>query len=285
MSSLSYAQFLSEHFGIFLGKIATITQTTGDMNDLAHGKGDSQFLNLALNFNPAALLVPYSTLGAGVIILPGKSPDDAVITLSAFDPNGDPGTSGLNTVGQDGTLFVGEARVKTHFFDHTGHQLIGGVYSDKLYTSLDQNFREVAENRQLTSTSGAWCVYYNFDQYLVERQTSAGKTQGWGVFGRFGVGDEDVNPVHYFWSLGIGGTGLFEARPDDGFGVGYFNTTTSKASAPAFIGLRDEWGAEAFYNIAITPWCQLTPDIQYIDGARATADPAWVMGVRLKLIF
>jgi porin len=66
---------------------------------------------------------------------------------------------------------------------------------------------------------------------------------------------------------------------------GYYDLTTSNASVPAFVGLHDEWGVEAFYNIAVTPWAQVTPDIQYIDGARGLADPAWIMGLRLKIVF
>lgn len=285
VSNVSYTQFVSDHLGFFVGKIATITQTSGDMNDFAHGKGDSQFLNLAFNFNPVVLLSPYSTLGAGAVILPGKTPDDAEISIGAFDPNGQPNTAGFNTVGQDGTLFTAEARVKTNFFGHTGHQLIGGIYSDKLYTSLDQNVREVVDNRQLGRTSGAWAVYYNFDQYLYETKSPSGKSQGWGVFGRAGAADDHVSPIQYFWSIGLGGNGLIDARPNDGFGIGFYNSITSNASAPAFLGLRNEWGVEAFYNVVITPWCQLTPDIQYIEGARSKADPAWAMGIRLKLIF
>jgi porin len=281
ISNVSYAQFVSEHLGFFVGKIATISQTTGDMNDFAHGKGDSNFINLAFNLNPTALMVPYSTLGAGIIILPGKTPDDAVISLAVFQPDGEPNTAGFNTLGQDGTMFTGEARIKTNFFGHTGHQLIGGAYSDKLYTSLDQTFRVDVESRQIAQTSGAWCVYYNFDQYLVE----TGKDQGWGVFGRFGISDGDPSPIKSFWSLGLGGKGVIDSRPNDRFGVGVYQAITSNASVPSFAGIGDDWGAEAFYNIAITPWMQLTPDVQYIDGGRATADPAWIMGLRLKLVF
>ena len=106
-----------------------------------------------------------------------------------------------------------------------------------------------------------------------------------GEDGRFGAADADVSPIQYFWSVGLGGRGLIDARPNDGFGIGYYDSTTSNASVPAFIGLGSERGIEAFYNIAVTPWCQLTPDIQYLDGARNNSDPAWVAGVRLKLIF
>jgi len=255
------------------------------MNDFAHGKGDSQFLNLAFNFNPVALITPYSTLGAGIIILPGKTPDDAVISLGAFDPNGQPGTAGFNTLGQDGTLFAGEARVRTDFFGLTGHQLLGGIYSDKLYTSLNQNFRLIVQTRQLQPTSGSWCVYYNFDQYVYQTSSQTGKDQGWGVFGRFGAADSHSNPIQYFWSIGIGGKGMIQSRPHDGFGIGYYNSTISNANVPSFLGLGNEWGLEAFYNVAITPWCQLTPDVQYIDGGRPNSNPAWVMGARLKIVF
>jgi hypothetical protein len=51
LPALNFTQFLSPYFGLAIGKLATITSTSGDMNDFAHGKGDVQF-NGALNFNP-----------------------------------------------------------------------------------------------------------------------------------------------------------------------------------------------------------------------------------------
>ena len=62
----NFAQFLSPYFGLTIGKFATITNTSGDMNEFAHGKGATQFMNMAFNFNPLlAFTVPYSTLGTG----------------------------------------------------------------------------------------------------------------------------------------------------------------------------------------------------------------------------
>jgi porin len=62
--------------------------------------------------------------------------------------------------------------------------------------------------------------------------------------------------------------------------------------------LRDEYGFEAFYNLAITPWLQLTPDVQVIRGAqkdrrspgfgapiRKDINTATVLGARLKMVF
>ena len=75
LPALNFAQFLSPYFGVIFGKLATVTATSGDMNEFAHGKGDTQFLNLALNFNSAFLFHrSYSPLGAGVIVLPTRTP-------------------------------------------------------------------------------------------------------------------------------------------------------------------------------------------------------------------
>src|SRR4029434_4905109 len=78
----NFAQFLSPYFGLAIGKFATVTSTSGDMNDFAHGKGDTQFMNMAFNFNPLlAFTVPYSTLGTGVIVLPTKDPQEAIVSV------------------------------------------------------------------------------------------------------------------------------------------------------------------------------------------------------------
>ena len=49
--------------------------------------------------------------------------------------------------------------------------------------------------------------------------------------------------------------------------------------------LGDEWGAEIFYNYAITPSIQFTLDLQYIDSGVSTADNAFVVGLRLFTLF
>ena len=50
---LSTAQFASPYAGIVVGKNDTMS---GDANEFAHGKGAAQFLNLAFNINPVALV-------------------------------------------------------------------------------------------------------------------------------------------------------------------------------------------------------------------------------------
>lgn len=308
ITAVSMTQFLSHHFGVFFGKIATITSTAGDMNEFAHGKGDTQFFNLAFNANPVILLtVPYSTLAAGAVILPTGDPKEAIITFTALDGNGEANSPGFDTVAEGNTTYAAEARVRTGFFGLTGHQLVGGTYSTRNFSSIDQNLRLFLVNRTIQQKDNSWCFYYNFDQYLYE--TKKGSGQGIGVFGRFGASDGDPNPVHYFYSIGIGGKGLLPSRPLDNFGIGYFYIDVSNPTLTGPFGntrsfLRDEYGLEAFYNFAITPWMHLTPDIQYIRPAQKNAvslistdefglpiinrsgiSSATVVGLRLQVVF
>ncbi|MCU0598199.1 MAG: carbohydrate porin [Desulfobacterales bacterium] len=294
---VSFTQFLSGHFGLTIGKFDT---TSGDMNDFAHGKGDDQFFNTAFNLNPVVLVaLPYSTVGAGGIILPVKeNPDAAIISILALSADGQPNTSGFDDLANGNNVYAGGARLRTDFLDHTGHQSIGAGYSTKTFTSIDQSTRFLIENREIEKENDSWAVFYNFDQYLVEEKKGSGK--GIGIFGRFGVSDGNPNPMEYFYSIGFGGKGFISCRPDDGFGIGYYYLDINQ---PKFTGpimtrtvFKDEQGFEAYYNIGIAPWMQITPDIQVVKGAqeyqRASGIPirekihtATVFGLRFKMIF
>jgi porin len=295
---LSFAQFLSPYAGVIFGKLDT---TTGDANAFAHGKGDDQFMNLAFSVNPVALVTtPYSPLGAGVIVLPTKDPHAAIVNFMVMQSEAHASTPGFDDLDEDKLTFAGEGRVRTNFFGRTGHQLVGAAYSNKEFVALDQRLRFVLENRTLEKQDGSWAVYYNFDQFVYEIEKSSGR--GVGLFGRFGAADGDANPLQYFFSAGIGGTGVIPCRPHDRFGIGYYYldvaSLTIEGPSQRKSFLSDEWGFEAFYNVAITPWMLLTPDIQVIGPSQErriaglpsqprlkSVDTATVLGLRLQLIF
>jgi porin len=285
-----------------VGKFATITTLSGDMNAFAHGKGDTQFFNLAFNINPVALMVPYSTLGAGVIALPTKDPNEAVVSFLVLSATGKASTTGFDNL--DGAIFNGEGQLRTDFFGRTGHQLLGAFYSNKSYTSIDQRLGFVFENRALAKHDGTWAMYYNFDQFLYEIDKAAGR--GVGLFGRFGASEGNPNPAQYFYSAGVGGKGLIPSRELDRFGIGYYYTSVNNPTLqrPFFTQsfLRDEWGSEAFCNLAVTPWMLLTPDIQVVGPSqkqqltvgrdrlgrqvinRESVGTATILGLRLQLL-
>jgi porin len=277
-----FMQFFSEYVGVVLGKLDT---TGGDANAFAHGKGDTQFFNMSFNFNPVTtLIVPYATLGAGVIVLPTKDPKEWIANLSVFNPTGEADDVGFNTLFASGAVIAAETRLTTHFFDLTGHQLVGGGYSTTKYLNLDQRVRNLLIPRlPVSQHDGSWMVYYNFDQYLYQPEKTVDR--GLGLFGRFGASDGVANPLKYFYSIGLGGKGLIPSRPLDQFGVGYFYTTISKAQIPSSLGFRDTQGFEVYYNVYVTPWAQLSPDFQIVRPSQQGVETAYVVGFRLRLVF
>ena len=293
LPNLSFAQFLSHYAGVLVGKVQTIS--SGDMNAFAHGKGDTQFLNLAFNVNPVLLAVPYSTLAVGALILPTADPNQATLKLVVASATGKASTAGFDNF--DGAIFLGEGRMRTDiFFGMTGHQLLGALYSNKSYTSLDQRLGFIFGNQKLVKKDDSWAMYYSFDQYLYEPET--GVDRGIGLFGRFGASAGDPVPVQYFYSAGVGGKGMIPTRTNDQFGIGYYyasirNPTLQHPLSTKSL-LRDEWGFEAYYDLAITPWLLLTPDIQVVGPSqkqqfngllnRETIGTATVLGVRLQVV-
>ena len=113
--------------------------------------------------------------------------------------------------------------------------------------------------------------------------------------------------MKFFGSFGVGGKGMFENRPHDEFGLGFYYININNPSLQGPLQtrnfLRDEYGFEAFYDVAITPWLLLTPDLQAIRGAQKdtvnivqgplglpriqknSIDTAIVVGARLQMLF
>jgi porin len=299
LSHVVFTQFLSEKFGVVLGKLDT---SGGDANEFAHGRGDEKFMNLAFSLDPVALrTVPYSTLGMALVFLPIK---DLIVTFSAIDTEGVTTRAGFDTLFKNGTTLASEARLTVKPFGLTGHQLISFVWSNKDFVSTSQDPRTIISNILVGTTvrkdSGSWGFMYNFDQYFY--QDKQDPTQGVGVFGRFGISDGKANPVHQFYSFGFGGKGMIPTREQDRFGIGYYYLKVSGELRDTFpilllrrIGLDHEQGVELFYNVAITPWLHLTPDLQFVDAGRnkspiitaggKSIGTAVVSGLRVKIDF
>lgn len=299
LSHVVFTQFLSEKFAVALGKLDT---SGGDANEFAHGKGDEKFMNLAFSLNPVALrTVPYSALGMGMVFLPTK---DVILTFSAIDTEGVTTKSGFDTLFKNGTTLGSELRLTVRPFGLTGHQLISGAWSNKDFSSLSQDPRDIFGNilfgTPLRKERGSWAFMYNFDQYLYQKKEDP--SQGFGIFGRFGISDGKANPIAQFYNFGFGGKGMIPGREEDRFGIGYYYLKISSGLRQTFpplvrnrLGLDHDQGAEIFYNVAVTPWLHLAPDLQIIDGARNKAPvvgsnrkaigTAVVTGLRVKIDF
>jgi porin len=292
LTSVVFTQFLAKSFGLYLGKIDTFS---GDANAFAH-EWKTQFMNTGFGPNPALFnIAPYSTLGAGFLLLPT---DAVVFNFAALSPGGTASSAGFDELFEKGVVLFGELRVGIKPFGLPGHQLLGGGWNSQTYTSLAQDPRDAipfgsiirgeipisnaGSEVQIRKTSGSWSAYYNFDQFLYT--TKADGSQGIGIFGRIGLGDQNTNILQQFYSFGIGGQGMLPGRDLDRFGIGFYYSNFSN-KLPGRILSGNEIGLETFYNIAATNWLYVTPDIQVIEPAGRRATTAFLTALRVQMRF
>ena len=140
---------------------------------------------------------------------------------------------------------------------------------------------------------------YAFDQYFW--QPDGDPKHGVGLFFAFGTSDGNPDPIQYAFLAGIGGKGVVPGRPDDSFGFDLARTQFSNSFLPLLrqqfnLGLQRENAIEMYYNMAITPWINVTSDLQIIysglnrvlsstTGQLTGIDTAVVAGARLRVRF
>jgi porin len=143
--------------------------------------------------------------------------------------------------------------------------------------------------------TSTWAVYFSTWQYLyieepnkapIDLLNGAPDRQGVGLFIRFGFADKDTNPVEWAVSAGVGGRGLIPVRDNDTFGIGYYYNRVQTLRLSGILGLENSaQGFECFYNIAITPACRVTLDLQVVEAVQARLQTATVVGLRAGLDF
>jgi len=288
LTELNYTQFVAPWLGFVAGKISP-----RDANVFAHDE-TTQFMNMAFMCDPVIdTTIPLDFLGAGVILIPT---DWFNLTTLVLDTEGTASRSGFDTVFKRGTTVMQMAEFTIEPFGQKGHQRIGWTWSDKSRVELQQNNRLIIRDLileklglgpgpTLKHKSSDWCILYDFDQYLYTKPGT--KDQGIGIFGRVGFGDEDVNPIGQFYSIGIGGKGMIPGRNYDTFGVGYYFVSVSDDFGPVLSRfVEDEQGVELYYNIQVTPWLHITPDLQVIEPGRSQfSETAVVAGIRIRVDF
>jgi porin len=301
VSKLTFTQFLSETFGLFIGRYDSLD---GDGNHFASGRGRTQFINVRFNASPTnARTTPYVLEGGGFIVFtPNLFTDQkGLLIVGIGDPEVMPDESFLGGDFMDEQYYWFEYLLPTHFFDKPGSLLIGANMNTKPVTDLSEipefdfpppepGTPSITPNQK----DDSWVVYFGFHQYLyIEAgQEIKGKgyhpntelLQGIGIFGRFSVADADTNPFEYFYEIGLGGRGVIPNRDNDTFGVGVYYTSLSDVIKGSRDLLRDDtWGVEVFYNIEVFPWLHITPDFQIGQPSFERVDSGYVAGIRFKI--
>jgi len=284
LTGVTFTQYFSEEMLVYGGKINT---QDGFEQPLTGASNLTGFQNTAMLYNPVyARTVPYSTFGLGFDYL---RDDEPVFSACVYDTNDTPTVSGVDTFFNNGATIYAGLSLPTSFFGLTGNQGIAGTYSSGKYTNLSPSlYLDPITGLVVVSTPkrGSWCLAYNFDQALYVSPDDSERM--WGVFGNFGIADNNPSPIRWFASVGISGASQIAGREADTFGAAWFYLGVSeplKDLAPILLPLRDEHGVELYYNMAMTPWCQIAPDLQVITPFRVRAETSLLIGVRANVVF
>jgi porin len=256
--------------------------------DFFAGGGTERFLNMA-QIGPLTVLrqVPLITNAVSLAYIRGGEP---FITLAVMDPNDHSLDPGLSDLFADGVTFAPGITLPAKYFGKTAKHSFGAAITTKAYTPFDAIHQAIIPGPPINPVEpqrGSWSLNYTFRQSVVERAAR----DGWGFFGQLSFADQATSPVTTFFDVGLGGNGLIRSRQRDEFGVSYAYTDMSDVLKdnldllPLGGRLQVEHQLEMFYNLHLTPWLQLTGDLQVLHPNRPAADTAVVPAVRLKVVF
>ena len=291
------SQALPGNLGLVLGRVNGANFI--DRNRFANDPRN-QFLNLSLSNNPLlGEFLSFSTY-AGLLSVPVT--EGLKTNFAIWDPNAVPDDY---PGGTDGFFDEVGAGVEVDFSWTLGNGLDGAfrpafLYSSADITDLDNQslVLDLITGQQLDEVDDTYLFHFNAEQYFwkPDTPTTAAKPvrtadydfqeRGAGVFVRGGYVPDDRSIFDLFLSGGVGGRGVFESRPYDRFGVGFYWLREGDEfdDLPGRL-LQDETGIEAFYNFAVTPWATVSGDIQWVDSALIETDDSVIMGARLNLQF
>ncbi len=288
-------QGLSDRLLLGAGRI--VFGNIGDTNRFA-GNAETQFVNTALKNSPLLGVLTSAQSLHGTFLMIEATPHVTIAPfgLSRNDVDGVYGSpGGLFSEYSAGAQLI----INWKLGGLPGEVLPLAGYSSKEVTALDNPhlLRDLIFGIEIPKKSGNWVAGFSADQYLYvpkaagtqEVRTAPFELQpeGIGVFLRFHYAPEDRNPWNIFVSGGLGGRGVIPTRPLDRYGLGFYALIVSDdLKDQPLLGMLDtEWGMEAFYNLALTPWLQLSPSIQYIQSGLPRIDDSVVLTTRLQLYF
>lgn len=275
----------------------TITQNFGDVFSVSAGKfnmldlasrtpiigggGLDAFMHLGLAAPPSGVTPAY-LVGAMATI---KTPY-VIFTGMLYDPRNAQDPEVWEKPFTNGRTYSLSATVPVKIFDLPGFYGVRAVYSDQKGIDLDR-LPELAlpgGAQFKLQKQGYRYLSFSMQQYL----HAPAPGQGFGVFADLALSEGNPNPLQWHAIVGVGGTGVFD-RPLDRWGVGFFKFALSKDLKESLIdlgeGRRDEWGVEAYYNLAVTPWLRVTANVMWIRPTEPNKKDASFAGIRTQVRF
>lgn len=295
--SLSITQDIGEHVSVSVGKFNMMTLAS--QTPLIGGGGIDTFMNRAFALpstgvgytaargapgDRVVISAPY-TLGGAVTF----KTEPFILTLAIIDPRSAIDPAVIEHPFAKGRAWGAALTVPTELFGLRGFQTLRGAYSDAYGINLDTiaDLRPPPLPSPVSLKQGYWFTSYAVQQNLV--QSDANPAVGWGLFTLVTLSDGNPNPVKWSALAGLAGNNLMDGRENDRWGFGFFQYGFSEPLLDGLAALgfyrRDEFGLEAFYNFAITPWLRLSADLQVIDPWDPAKSQATYAALRLQTKF
>lgn len=284
ITGLTFLQALSENFVLTAGKYQLL-----DLWNMIYpntGRGIDGFMNLSLiAATPIIRSTNLSINGAGAMMMKDKKIQGALLV---YDTNNSSTTSGISDLFDSGAVVLGYWRFFTEINGRPGSHGFLGNWSSRSYRELDRSNWTFVPGQGITTGSKAqtWTVSYILDQVLwadcCNSKRNVQLMSNWMI--------ADGNPNFFRWSgnVTLQANGIIPGRENDGMGAGYFYNEISsnvKQLVSPILDVRNSQGMEIYYKAAVTPWFNLTADLQVFEDANRAHKATVMPGLRANMRF
>jgi len=276
-TSLYLSQQFGEKTSMLLGKINAVDLLAAD--PFFGGWGTQRFWNMAFVAPPNGI-VPAALMGGLLSHTTGPYTFNALV----FDPVDQTDNYSLNHLFSSGTAMQLSAGLAGTLAGRATSATLAATYSTKGGADLRQ--LDVPADIRSGEKSSTSYTSLQLSHLIVESSQVKGK--GLGVYALAAVSDGNPNVIKSSFAGGFAGKGMVPGRPNDDFGIGYFDYNFSddlQSTLQPILALGDEQGIEVFYNFAVTPWLILGGDLQRLEPALERNDVALVGGLRLRVVY
>jgi porin len=259
------------------------------------GFGVDKFMNasLVLPLSLGRPITGYSIPGAALLKTKGREVEGAFAIVDTKDYST---TFGVEDLFDRGATILGLWKFFHEVRGLPGYVSILGAYNTREFTSIDPSSLIIIPGQgiSLGEVSGSWGVNGLLSQTLwVDPDNAKRNVQ---MFAQLGISDDNPNPLNWTGSVTLIADGVIPGRERDAFGVGYFYTGLSQnfkdlvspvlsIAAGEDISLQDLQGVEVYYKFGLTPWLDVTADLQVVQPSINTFDTDVIASVRTKITF
>jgi hypothetical protein len=284
-----YLPFFGGLANITLGQLDVIDTVTGFFPQIGYGQEGFWNVNALVSALPWFGAVRGLSLygGVGVTINQEYKMAQSGLVFAGTE-NESTSMGSISDAFDDGVWLAGFHRFFWKMDDKPGYFMVFGGYSTADQASNERHDFVFIPGQGIESTEEKkpWDIALYVYQEFWRAEGNPNRKANFMIGGT--VGPDNPQFAQYNIFANVEGYGLMTSRPDDRMGVaGWYNFLSDnfKDLVSPVIDLRDTWGVELYYNIAINKWLHLTPDIQLVQNEREDDDIAVIPGVRLVIDF